>query len=99
MDADMPANDEAEIIRVLSDQHQCHTVLLYGSRARNTAQPGSDWDVVGVRRGGETVRDVRQLHDGWLDAFVHPEAHFETIEEGSLRFLGGKILVDREGFA
>lgn len=95
----MPANDEAEIVRVLCDQHQCHTVILYGSRARNAAQPGSDWDVLGVRRGGETVRDVRQLTDGWLDAFVHPESHFEKLEEGSLRFANGKILVDREGFA
>jgi len=95
----MPANDEAEIVRVLCDQHQCHTVMLYGSRARNAAQAGSDWDVLGVRTRGESTRDVRQLTDGWLDAFVHPESHFATLDEGSLRFVNAKVLVDREGFA
>lgn len=95
----MPSKDEAEIIRVLCDQHQCHTVLLYGSRARNDAKAGSDWDVLGVRKTGETVRDVRQLQDGWLDAFVHPESHFATLDEGCLRFVNAKVLVDREGYA
>jgi predicted nucleotidyltransferase len=95
----MPSKDEAEIIRVLCDQHQCHTVLLYGSRARNQARPGSDWDVLGIRKTGEPVRDVRQLGDGWLDAFVHPESHFAKLDDGSLRFVNAKVLVDKEGFA
>jgi predicted nucleotidyltransferase len=99
MDSLMPASDEGEIVRVLCDQHRCHTVILYGSRARNAAMAGSDWDVLGVRTDGESVRDVRQLKDGWLDAFVHPESHFATLDEGSLRFVNGKVLVDREGFA
>lgn len=96
----MPSRSELdEILRVMCDQHGCHAVILYGSRARGAAQKGSDWDVVGVRRTGETVRDVRAFADGWLDAFVHPESHFATLDEGTLRFGNGKVLVDREGYA
>lgn len=89
----------AEIRRVLVDRYGCHTVLLYGSRAHGDVRPGSDWDVLGVRAEGATVREVRPIGDGWLDAFVHDEAHFATLDEGSLRFLAGKVLVDARGFA
>lgn len=89
----------AEIRRVLVDRHGCHTVLLYGSRAHGTSNAASDWDVLGVRADGETVREVREIGDAWLDAFVHPESHFEVLDEGALRLLGAKVLVDAQGFA
>jgi len=89
----------AEIRRVLVDRYGCHTVLLYGSRAHGTPTVGSDWDVLGVREKGETVREVREIGDAWLDAFIHPEAHFDTLDEGALRFHGAKVLVDARGYA
>ncbi|MGZ3451451.1 MAG: nucleotidyltransferase domain-containing protein [Polyangiales bacterium] len=96
----MPRPSELqEIERTLEGRHGCHTVILYGSRVRGDARPESDWDVVGVREKGESVREVRPLGEGWLDAFVYPEAHFATLDEGSLRFRRGEILVDRKGFA
>jgi hypothetical protein len=73
-------------------------VILYGSRATGGAGAASDWDVVGIRTKGETVREARPLKDGWLDAFIHPEAHFEQLDEGALRFREGRVLVDREGY-
>jgi uncharacterized protein len=91
-------SEVSELQRLLVDRHKCHTVILYGSRVRGGASPGSDWDVVGIRREGASVREARPLGDGWLDAFVHPEAHFEKLDEGSLRFLNGKVLVDQHGF-
>lgn len=89
----------SEIQRLLEGRHRCHAVILYGSRARGTALPGSDWDVVGIRSDGESMREARPFGDGWLDAFIHPEAHFEKLDEGCLRFLNGRILVDQRGFA
>lgn len=89
----------AEIRRVLVDRYGCHTVLLYGSRAHGTPGSGSDWDVLGVRETGDTVREVREIGDAWLDAFVHPESHFDTLDEGALRLLGAKVVVDMRGFA
>lgn len=92
-------SDLSEITRLLVDRHKCHTVLLYGSRAHDRASVGSDWDVLGVRADGPSVREARSLGDGWLDAFIHPEAHFEKLDEGCLRFLDGRVLVDQRGFA
>lgn len=89
----------AEIRRVLVDRYGCHTVLLYGSRAHGTPSAGSDWDVLGVRESGDSVREVREIGDAWLDAFIHPESHFETLDEGALRLLGAKVLVDAMGYA
>jgi predicted nucleotidyltransferase len=37
----------------------CHTVILYGSRARGDATAESDYDVLGVRDSGEAIRDAR----------------------------------------
>jgi predicted nucleotidyltransferase len=96
----MPGKSEVdEIRRVLVDQHGCHAIILYGSRAHGTVQAGSDWDVLGVRAEGESMREARPFRDGWLDAFVYSEKHFETLDEGSLRFGSGKVLVDLHGFA
>ncbi len=88
-----------EIRRVLVDQHGCHAVILYGSRARGAAQKGSDWDVVGIRAKGESAREARPFGDGWLDAFVYAEEHFAKIDEDALRLHNGKILVDTQGYA
>jgi uncharacterized protein len=88
-----------EIVRTLVDLHGCHAVILYGSRARGDFEPTSDWDVAGIRKTGESQRVARDLHGAWLDAFVHPESHFAKLDADSLRFLGGRIVVDREGFA
>jgi predicted nucleotidyltransferase len=89
----------SEITRLLVDRHQCHAVVLYGSRAKGTDDPSSDWDVLGVRSEGPSIREALSLGDAWLDAFIHAEEHFEKLDEGSLRFLNGRVLVDQRGFA
>ncbi len=40
----------------LTDRHGCHTVILYGSRARRDFSDESDYDVVGFRTAGEELR-------------------------------------------
>jgi len=88
-----------EIVHALVELHGCHSVILYGSRARGTANESSDWDVVGIRKSGASQRVARDFHGAWLDAFVHPESHFDALDEGALRLLGGRVVVDRNGFA
>jgi hypothetical protein len=88
-----------DIVQLLVERHGCHAVVLYGSRARGAAADESDWDVLGIREGGAPVREVRPLGSGWLDAFVEPESTFANIEPSMLRFLGGRVLVDRLSFA
>lgn len=81
-------------------RHGCHTVLLYGSRARGDASEESDWDLLGVRTEGPVVRDAWRTEHGWLDAFVYPEAELlaEPLSMSFFRLEGARVLVQREGF-
>ena len=47
------------ITQELCDQHGCHTVILYGSRARGDATEASDYDILGIRDSGVSFRDAR----------------------------------------
>jgi hypothetical protein len=87
-----------ELRRHFVEGQGAHTLLLYGSRARGDASQESDWDVVAVRDEGESLREARPFCGAWLDAFVHPAAHFDALDEGSLRFRGGTLLHDARGF-
>ena len=91
----------SEIVRTLTVDHGCHAVILYGSRARGDFQPTSDWDVAGIREGGETapLRVARAFYGTWLDAFVYAEAALTVVDPEMLRFLPARILVDERGFA
>jgi uncharacterized protein len=98
MNEDQPL---ADIVQILTVDHGCHAVILYGSRARGDFEPTSDWDVAGIRETGATtpLRVARAFHGAWLDAFVYAEAAFTVIDPDLLRFLPARILVDEHGFA
>jgi hypothetical protein len=91
----------AEIVKMLTVNHGCHAVILYGSRARGDFRPTSDWDVAGIREAGAITpfRVARAFYGAWLDAFVYAEAAFTEIDPELLRFLPARILVDQRGFA
>ena len=97
-------NDEqalAEIVHILTIDHGCHAVILYGSRARGDFHPASDWDVASIRETGAItpLRVARAFHGAWLDAFVYAEDAFAVIDPELLRFLPARILVDQRGVA
>lgn len=85
-----------ELIDELRDRHACHTIILYGSRARGDHSEHSDYDVLGIRKDGEAYRDARPWQGSYLDAFIYPEAAFEELDEGMLRLRGGRILCELE---
>jgi predicted nucleotidyltransferase len=91
----------AEIVQTLTVDHDCHAIILYGSRTRGDFQHTSDWDVAGIRESGAAapLRVARAFHGAWLDAFVYAEVAFMTIDPELLRFLPARILVDDRGFA
>lgn len=49
----------AAIVDELYNTQNCHTLILYGSRAKNTHTANSDYDIVAIREFGESFRRIR----------------------------------------
>lgn len=84
----------ARFVELLRGDHGCHTVILYGSRARGDAGPESDYDLLGVREGGESKRDARWIEGAYLDAFIHPASKVEAAGPELLHVRGGVVLCE-----
>ncbi len=95
----MNEDDELAALReVLVGEHDCHTVILYGSRAHKDATQESDWDVAGVRGRGEMFRIARPWRGTFMDAFIYSEADVLEPNEDLLKLRGGQLLHDPTGF-
>jgi len=81
----------------IADAHGCHTVVLYGSRARGDADDGSDVDLLCIRDDGPAVRDSRYVDGVYFDAFVSPRDAVATPDAALLRILGGQVMRERDG--
>jgi predicted nucleotidyltransferase len=81
----------------LADAHGCHTVVLYGSRARGDVDEGSDVDVLCIRDDGPSLRDSRVIDGVYFDLFVYPRDAVATVDVPLLRILGGRVLRERDG--
>lgn len=82
----------------LQRDHGCHTVVLYGSRARGDWTAASDYDLLGVRDDGPTYRVARQEPGGYLDGFVYGAPDLAEPGEDRLYMRGGRVLVQRDGW-
>jgi predicted nucleotidyltransferase len=78
--------------------HQCHTVILYGSRSRGDFTEESDYDLMGFRDQGPQARDARLIDGKFLDAFIYPINEVVGHEKDFLRVRKGRILRERDGF-
>ena len=85
-----------QIAEELRAKHGCHTVLVYGSRARGEGQPTSDYDLLGIRPGGETFRDARRWNGVYLDLFIYPEELIARPDETMLQWFGGVVLFQKD---
>ena len=91
-----PDRHLSRFVREMKDKYRCHTVILYGSRARGDATAHSDYDLIGFRRSGPVVRDARRVGSAHLDAFVYPEKPLKL--PTLLRVRGGKVIFQRGRF-
>jgi predicted nucleotidyltransferase len=87
----------ALLVKEMHERHGCHTVVLYGSRARGDFREDSDYDVVGVRDHGKATRDARVWEGAFLDAFIYPAIDLIVLEPGLARLAGGLVLCDWDG--
>jgi predicted nucleotidyltransferase len=63
------------IIHELQTTHHCHTIILYGSRARGDFSKTSDYDVAGITAFGDKKWIARfdEEHQVFHDIFILPE--------------------------
>lgn len=88
------------IIEELANIYHCHTIILYGSRARGDYTATSDYDVMGITSTGEKKRIARfdDQHQVYLDIFIYPETDFHSLQEEHLRIADGIIVLDHLQF-
>lgn len=86
------------IVKTLIKKYSCHTVILYGSRARGLITPTSDYDVVGVRRVGEKLRIAKRQKGLYWDVFVYPEKDLRKLDESHFSWKGAKIIYEKGNY-
>ena len=97
-----PKNDIVlqSILDELTSLHQCHTIILYGSRARGDYTTSSDYDVAGIKEIGEKVRIARfdEKHGVYHDIFIYPESSFDVISDEHLCMSDGIVVIEKANF-
>ncbi|MFA5960979.1 MAG: nucleotidyltransferase domain-containing protein [Tatlockia sp.] len=88
------------IVEELKNKYHCHTVILYGSRARGDYTPTSDYDVAGISQSSEKHRIARfdPLHNVYHDIFIYSENDFSTLQEEYLNMSDGKVIIEANNF-
>jgi predicted nucleotidyltransferase len=88
------------IIDELTSLYHCHTIILYGSRARGDFTSTSDYDVAGITKTGEKQRIARfdEKHGVYHDIFIYPESVFDVISDEHLCMSDGIIVVENNHF-
>jgi predicted nucleotidyltransferase len=79
--------------------HGAHTILLYGSRADNSATHDSDYDLAAFAPTEKTLRDARLMDGAYLDIFVYPEGVLRNPGEELLKLRGSRVVLQRAGEA
>lgn len=85
-----------KITHNLEKKHGCHTILLYGSRARGESTSASDYDIIAVRKSGEFERDCRIFDGCYLDAFIYSEQAIQNPDISFVRIKDGIVVCQRE---
>ncbi|HAT1130576.1 TPA: nucleotidyltransferase domain-containing protein [Legionella pneumophila] len=102
MKANIITNDPIlqAIVEELTSLYHCHTVILYGSRARGDFTASSDYDVAGIIQTGEKKRIARldEKHGVYHDLFVYPESAFDTISDEHLCMSDGIVIIENKNF-
>lgn len=84
----------------LSSQFACHTIILYGSRARGQATPTSDYDIAGICKTSTKTRIARfdTKYQVFVDLFVYPENELNPLQEEHLCMHEGVIIKEKKEF-
>lgn len=86
----------SKIVHDMQAKHGCHTVILYGSRARNEPTHASDYDIIAIREHGDFARDCRIFEGFYLDAFIYQEDSIKNPDISLIRMKDGIVLIQKE---
>jgi hypothetical protein len=87
------------LVARLGGEEGCHTIILYGSRARGDAGLDSDYDLIGFRdREGPPTRETGLRDGALLDVFIYPTERLTEARADMLHVRGGRPLRDRDGW-
>jgi predicted nucleotidyltransferase len=83
-----------EITKHMQEKYKAHTVILYGSRAKGTATPKSDYDILAFRKTGTPRESVVDLWKGIpLDLHLVPESAMDELEPWSAGVVEGAVIL------
>ena len=85
-----------DAVDLLVKKYKCQAVLWYGSRSRGDATSKSDYDLMGIRKGGKKFRLAEKWNGSYLDVFIFPEKEILKVDENFLYMKGAKILFDKD---
>lgn len=87
----------AKVVVDLQEKYNPHTIILYGSRARNDHTPSSDIDVVCFVENTTLIKDARDFEGLYLDAWVYNSDAMSAVTDELLRVSDGYCLYDPQG--
>ncbi len=91
----------SSIVQELKKIHHCHTIVLYGSRARGDDTATSDYDIAGFTN---TIHEKQWLarfdetHQVFLDIFIYPTQELMAPNESHLQMSDGIVLIEQNEF-
>ena len=82
------------IVQKLKTDYRCHTIVLYGSRARGLTTSTSDYDVIGVRLRGPKTRIAKKLKGNYWDVFIYSEKDLHKLGDQNLSWKNARVLYE-----
>jgi uncharacterized protein len=84
-----------KILDELQNEHNCHTAILYGSRAHGGARPASDYDIIGIREKEPNIAVAKLVAGHFSDAYIYSDTYIQSHLPEFLRIRGGRVLFQR----
>lgn len=89
-----------KMLNHLKANFHCHTIVLYGSRARGVdVTDSSDYDLVAIRQTGENIREACEFEGRFLDAWIYSESILKKIDSSFLRIRNGLVIEQKKDLA
>lgn len=91
----LPEPRLVKIVDNLKEKYNCHTIILYGSRARGDETAASDYDIIAIRDKGEMERDCRKFEGVFLDIFIYSLEEINKLSD-FLRIKDGIVICEKD---